>query len=225
MESLTQLLAGIKDHRKARGIRYPFASMIKLVVLGFMCGRNHLSGVARLAKALSHEEREMLGFNRFRVPSHATLCIFFWGMDVDTLETALGRLCVRGTAEHLAMDGKRLRASVSDTHEGGVHLLSCFSDRLKSVAGQTQQREGTNEITAALDLLNSLELKDATITGDAIFAQKEICNKIVEKGGDFVFAVKDNQAALKRRVKAATEAAAISLSPSGRIKRKRRKHV
>lgn len=223
MESLTELLLSLKDHRKARGIRYPFASMIKLVILGLMCGRNHLSEVARMAKALSHEQREMLGFNRFRVPSHATLCIFFWGMDVDALEAALGKLCVREAKEHLAMDGKRLRASLSDAHTGGVHLLSCFSERLRSVAGQVQQREGTNEITAALSLLDSLELRDTILTGDAIFAQKAICDKIVGKQGDFVFTVKDNQKVLKRRIQAATDAAAIALSPSGSTRHKRRK--
>ncbi len=34
------------------------------------------------------------------------------------------------------------------------------------------------------------------ITGDAMFCQRDVCQKIVEAGGDYVFTVKDNQPSL-----------------------------
>lgn len=55
------------------------------------------------------------------------------------------------------------------------------------------------------------------MTYDAIFAQKNICNKIVEKKADFVFTVKDNQKSLKNIIAAATKVAEASLSPHSQI--------
>jgi predicted transposase YbfD/YdcC len=54
-----------------------------------------------------------------------------------------------------------------------------------------------NEITAALQLLKTLPLKDVIVTGDAMFTQREICRVIKDGGGDYFFTVKDNQPALK----------------------------
>lgn len=42
----------------------------------------------------------------------------------------------------------------------------------------------------ALKLLDRLDLKARIITGDAMFCQKSIVAKIVEKGGDYVLPVK-----------------------------------
>ena len=35
------------------------------------------------------------------------------------------------------------------------------------------------------------------MTGDAIFAQKDICRVILERGGEYFFTVKNNQPTLK----------------------------
>jgi hypothetical protein len=35
------------------------------------------------------------------------------------------------------------------------------------------------------------------ITGDALFCQRDLCQQIIDRGGDYVFAVKDNQPSLE----------------------------
>jgi predicted transposase YbfD/YdcC len=40
-------------------------------------------------------------------------------------------------------------------------------------------------------------LEGAIITGDAIFCQREICQTIKDRKGDYLFVVKDNQPELK----------------------------
>jgi hypothetical protein len=68
-----------------------------------------------------------------------------------------------------------------------------------------------NEITAALELLKTLPLQGVTVTGDAIFTQKPICQVIIDGGGDYLFTVKGNQPALKSDI----EQAFRPLSPLG----------
>ena len=182
-----------------------------------------MAGVARLAKDLSPLQREALGFSRWRVPSHPTLCIFFYDLDTASLQEALSFAATGGIPPAVvALDGKRLRGSRSDERPEGVHMLSCFADALKAVIGQIPQPKGGNEVTAALALLQSLELHNTLITGDAMFAERTLCDKIAVKGGNFVFTVKDNRKALKEHIEIATAAAEASLSPSRATGHRRR---
>src|SRR4051794_32324217 len=60
----------------------------------------------------------------------------------------------------------------------------------------------SNEITAIPLLLHQIELGDTLVTIDAMGCQKEIARAIVEVGGDFVIAVKDNQPKLREAIAA-----------------------
>jgi predicted transposase YbfD/YdcC len=60
-------------------------------------------------------------------------------------------------------------------------------------------------------ILSLLALKSNCYSGDAIFAQKDICQSIVEYGGDYLFRLKDNQEQLKLEV---SELFAFNLLPT-----------
>ena len=49
------------------------------------------------------------------------------------------------------------------------------------------------EIPDAMRLLEKINLEGMIVTGDAMFCQKTIPYRIVEKGGDYVLPVKKNQ--------------------------------
>jgi predicted transposase YbfD/YdcC len=42
-------------------------------------------------------------------------------------------------------------------------------------------------------LLEGIELRDKVITGDALYAQRQLCQQIVGRGGEYLFVVKANQ--------------------------------
>src|SRR5215210_5645555 len=65
------------------------------------------------------------------------------------------------------------------------------------IIGQLRVAPEANEITAALTLLKTLPIEGAIISGDAIFAQTDLCRLIVERGGDYFFTVKSNQPTLE----------------------------
>lgn len=52
------------------------------------------------------------------------------------------------------------------------------------------------ELAVAPELLRGLELGGVVVTGDALYAQRELCKQIVEAGGEYVFTVKANQPTL-----------------------------
>ena len=60
----------------------------------------------------------------------------------------------------------------------------------------------TNEAKTAVDILKTIILKGRLVTGDAMFCQRELCEQIVDSGGDYLFVVKDNQPELKAAIAA-----------------------
>ena len=66
---------------------------------------------------------------------------------------------------------------------------------------------GNNEAAGALHLVELLQLKGCVVTADALHCHRGMAKAIVERGGDYVLAVKNNQPGLLRDAKAAISAA------------------
>jgi hypothetical protein len=202
--SLWDALASVPDHRRPAGKRYPLASLLLIALAAMLAGRRDQLGIVRWGRRLKRETLTAIGIDRDRVPAPSVWCELFQALDVAALERAFGGW-VAGEAVvsgHVAIDGKRLRGSAT-AMAPGTHLLAAFSASLQGVIGQLRVAPETNEITAALELLKTLPLKGVTITGDAIFTQRAICQTIIDRGGDYFFTVKGNQPALKADIEQA----------------------
>ena len=105
-------------------------------------------------------------------------------IDAQALADVLGALFLEegGNARHIAIDGKTMRAS-KDSEGKAEHVLSAFCSSLQTVLGHEASRSKDLEIPDALKLLERLDLRGKIVTGDAIFCQKSIAAKIVERGG------------------------------------------
>lgn len=75
-------------------------------------------------------------------------------------------------------------------------MVSAYATEAGLVLAQRAVDGKSNEITAFPELLDMLNLKDAIVTIDAMGTQKEIARRIVDKGADFVLALKGNQTSL-----------------------------
>jgi len=60
----------------------------------------------------------------------------------------------------------------------------------------------TNEHKAALELLGVLSVKGKVVSGDAMFTHRDVCAKVTDGGGDYVFPVKENQPTLLKDIAA-----------------------
>jgi len=81
-----------------------------------------------------------------------------------------------------------------------VHMVNAYVHENHAVFGQLKVDDKSNEITAIPKLLEMLQLKDATVTIDAMGCQRDIAQKIIERGGHYIFALKGNQSSLQEDV-------------------------
>jgi predicted transposase YbfD/YdcC len=105
----------------------------------------------------------------------------------------------RGVSGVVAIDGKTSRRSM-DAELGPLHLVSACACEQHLTLGQVRVSEKSNEITAIPELLKLLELKGAIVTIDAMGCQKEIAAQIIDRGGNYVLAVKDHQPKLSAAI-------------------------
>lgn len=75
-------------------------------------------------------------------------------------------------------------------------MVSAWACHQRMVLAQVKTEEKSNEITAIPKLLEILMLKGAIVTIDAMGCQREIAQQIIEKGADYVLALKGNQGSL-----------------------------
>jgi predicted transposase YbfD/YdcC len=97
-------------------------------------------------------------------------------------------------AEVIALDGKTLRGwhdRFSD--KAAIPMVSAWATANRLVLAQVKVDSKSNEITAIPELLRVLAINGCIVTIDAMGCQRVIAHQIVEQGGDYVLALKDNQ--------------------------------
>lgn len=178
--------------------------MLATIVCAVLCGARGYEAIAQWIHAQPREVWYLLGYFR-RPPTGGAFRYLLSRIDPEALEQGL-REWISAHVDvdddelgSLAVDGKTLCSTLAE-HGRSIQLLSLFDAHTGCILSQMQVPTDTNEAKAALVILKSLVLEGRVVTGDAMFAQPEICRAIVDSGGDYLLVVKDNQRELKETI-------------------------
>ena len=183
--TLLEVLGRLPDPRSGHGRRHPLGAILGLAVCAILCGARSLYAISQWGRDQGLEVSQALGFTRERTPRVSTLHQVFSRLDREAFELLLGQwLGERGleAGEALAIDGKQLRG-IHGEQLPGVRLVAACAHRSGVVPGQQAVAHKRNELEAVCRLLTRLDPKDRVVTGDAQFAQRNVCRSIVAKGG------------------------------------------
>jgi predicted transposase YbfD/YdcC len=189
----------VPDPRLDRQKRHNLLDILAIAVCAVLCGADAWTEVEEFGKARLDWLRTFLKLEN-GIPSHDTFGRVFAAMDTAALQEAFGAWTreVAGRIEGvIAIDGKTVRRS-HDRGEGkaAIHMVSAWGQANGLVLGQVKTEEKSNEITAIPKLLEQLDVRGCIVTIDAMGCQSRIAEKIVERGGDYLLAVKGNQKTL-----------------------------
>jgi predicted transposase YbfD/YdcC len=208
--SLYEHLENLKDHRDPHGVRYPLALALVFIILAKLAGEQEPRGIAQWVELRKELLKQALRFDRDTVPHAITYSrILGKAVSVSELQQAVSLFLLSapnaGQAVEINMDGKAMRGTIPAGQTKGLHLLAAYLPDEGIVLCQIEVGSKENEIVAAPRLLKSIDLKGKVLTGDAMFAQRELSRQVVECGGDYVWTVKDNQASLRSDIAALFE--------------------
>jgi predicted transposase YbfD/YdcC len=200
--SLYDRLEQLADQRHARGKRYPLAVLLLLIILAKLAGEDQPHGIAEWARARQDVLIELLPLTRASLPCANTYRnAASRAIKPDELQQLVSEFLRSqpraGLCVLICVDGKTMRGTLCPTNASGVHLLVAYLPDECLVLMQVQVDVKTNEITAAPQVLKSLDLRGKVVMGDALHTQRAISLQIVNAGGDYVWLAKENQPRLR----------------------------
>jgi len=221
LERFAEWFADLEDPRKRDG-DHDLTEMLFIALLAMLCGAKYCTDIEVFGRAKEDLLRTVLALKN-GVPSHDTFSRVFRMLDPKSLEKVFRRFTA-AFAESIkidgvvALDGKALRRAYErgKSHMPPVMVTAWAAKTRLALANILSP--GNNEAAGALQLIEMLQLKGCVVTMDALHCRRDTAQAIIDRGGDYVLAVKDNQPNLLKDAKAAIAKAERKKTQQARTK-------
>lgn len=205
LAGLLARLRSLSDRRCPKGLRYPLAPVLLLIILAKLAGEDKPHAIADWISARGHLLRQALGLPWRRMPHHNTYRrILAQAVSPEELDRTvgeyLGSLPGVGRSVLIAIDGKTVRGTIDAANLQGEHLLVAYLPAEGVVLMQVRAGERENEIVVAPQLLRCLDLRGKVVAADAMHTQRALSVQILEAGGDYLWLAKGNQPTLRQEI-------------------------
>lgn len=210
LDRLMELFEEIPDPRRPGGnIRHKLVDLLVIILLGVISGFETWLEIEDYAHAKEEWLRTFLELPG-GIPSNDTYRRLMTRMRPEKLEEAYRQWVLPYVGgcigKHIAIDGKTIcaaskyRLSDEETAEGKLHIISAWVREDGISLGQIKTDEKSNEITAIPKMLDTMDIKGAVVTIDAMGCQADIAEKIVDLEANYLLALKKNQQSLYESV-------------------------
>jgi len=200
MQTPISYFTELTDPRVDRGKEHSMEDIIFLTIAAVICGAETWNDIENYGKSKEFWLKQYLRLPN-GIPSHDTFNRFFSALDPEEFEQAflswIKDISELTAGDVISIDGKTICGSRDGKSKRAVHIISAWSRSNQLSLGQIKVDEKSNEITAIPKLLNVLVLKGCLVTIDAMGCQREIATQIIDKGADYLLAVKGNQGCLE----------------------------
>jgi predicted transposase YbfD/YdcC len=221
--SLYQAFEKVKDGRGRKGIRYPLALMLTLILLGKMAGETGIEGIIDWVHMRKEKLKKMLHWPK-RFPSHKAYDYALAKCDHQEVAKMIAQVIInarsvercgaepsRLQAEllhgeenllHTAVDGKVMRGTLGHGRDDQppVHLLTFYECESGIVLDQFSVEKKENEYSCCLSILHPLLVKGRILTADAGIGYKKWCAAVHAMGGYYSIPIKDNHPAVREEL-------------------------
>ena len=203
LDRIMELFEEIPDPRRPGGnIQHKLLDLLVIILLGVICGCETWIEIEDYAHAKYEWLKTILELPG-GVPSNDTYRRLMTRMLPQKLEEAYRQWVLPYVGgcigKHIAIDGKTIctasnyRLSNEETPEGKLHIISAWVREDGISLGQIKTDEKSNEITAIPKMLDTLDVKGAVVTIDAMGCQVDIAEKIIDREANYLLALKKNQ--------------------------------
>jgi predicted transposase YbfD/YdcC len=200
MQTPISYFTALTDPRVDRSKDHLMEDIIFITIAAVICGAETWNDIEHYGKSKESWLKQYLRLPN-GIPSHDTFNRFFSALDPEEFEQAflswIKDISDLTDGDVISIDGKTICGSRDGDSKRAVHIISAWSRANQLSLGQVKVDEKSNEITAIPQLLNVLALKGCLVTIDAMGCQREIAAQIIEKGADYLLAVKGNQGCLE----------------------------
>ena len=204
MKQAVRIFGKLEDIRQPRKVQHNLVDIVLMTLIGVMCNCTDWVEIAAFCRAREKHFKEYLELPN-GIPSHDTFQRVMGLVDPDhyakCYQQWVATIIPSKGADYVSIDGKAVRGSGEKRRgQKPLHMVSAWSTRYGITLAQLKTMEKSNEITAVPELLDMLQIAGCVVTIDAMGCQTKIAEKILQRGGDYVLAVKENQELLHREI-------------------------
>jgi len=202
--ALAEHFAGLEDPRIERTKLHALLSIIVVALCAVICGAETWNDIAEFGEAQEEWFASFLDLPH-GIPAHDTFNRVFSALDPAQFQACFARW-MRAVASVLpaqviALDGKTVRRSRDPANgRAAIQMVSAWATANRLVLAQRAVDAKSNEITALPEVLSQLAIAGCIVTIDAMGCQRAIAQQILDQGGHYVLALKENQATLCQEV-------------------------
>lgn len=197
MENFISVFSEVADPRAANA-RHDLSEILFIALAAVLCGAESCADMAEFGAAKEGLLRRVLRLEH-GIPSHDTFSRVFRLLDPEAFEAVFRRFMAAFAQELrgvVAIDGKALRGAFERGQQATpLHLVNVWAVE-QGLAVAQRIAPGRNEVAGALDVIQLLSLKGCTVTADALHCHARMAQAVLERGGAYVLALKENQSAL-----------------------------
>ena len=198
--SIAEHFDTLDDPRRQASTLHSLHDILVISICAVICGADTFTAIEEYA----HTKRDFLG--RFLelpngIPSHDTIGRVFALLETATFERCflswMASVFEATQGEVVALDGKKLRRSYDRySNQAAIEMVGAWASRNNLTLGALKTAPNSSEVDTLPRLIALLDLQGCIVTIDAAGCQREITKAILDQGGDYVLALKQNQGGL-----------------------------
>lgn len=188
------------DDPRAENAWHDLSEVLFIALAAVLCGAESCSDMAEFGEAKERLLRRVLRLEH-GIPSHDTFSRVFRLLDPERFEAAFRRFMVAfakssGLSGVVAIDGKAVRGAFErGARTTPLHLVNVWAADQRLALAQ-RKAPSRNEVAGALEVLKLLSLEGCIVTADALHCHRSFAQAMLDSGGEYVLALKENQSAL-----------------------------
>jgi predicted transposase YbfD/YdcC len=187
---------------RAENARHDLLDILFIALAAVLCGAEDCSDMAAFGRAKETLLRQFLRLEH-GIPSHDTFSRVFRILDPEAFEQAFRRFMAAFAAANglgfvgvVAVDGKALRGAYERGRSASpIHMVNVWAVEAR-MALASRKAPGRNEVVGAWEVLEMLSLEGCIVTADAMHCNRGFAKRVLERGADYVLALKQNQGKL-----------------------------
>lgn len=224
MQKFARIFRKLPDPRAPNAL-HELLEILVIALAATLCGAASATDMALFGRSKEKLLRQFLRLD-YGIPSHDTFSRVFRALDPAAFERIFRQfMAVFAKANGIkltgvvAVDGKAVRGAYERGRSSTpLQMVNVFAAEARMVVA-SRKAPGRNEAQGALEILQMLSLEGCIVTADALHCNRPFAAMVLERGGHYVLALKQNQGKLfdavaRRFARAGKRNVANSIEPS-----------
>jgi predicted transposase YbfD/YdcC len=201
MGKFRNIFRDLPDPRAPNAL-HDLLEILVIALAAVLCGAKGPTDMALFGRSKEKLLRQFLRLEH-GIPSHDTFGRVLRALDPGAFELAIRQFIAAFAQANgikltgvVAIDGKALRGAYERGRASTpLQMVNVFATEAR-MALAARKAPGRNEAQGALEVLGMLALEGCIVTSDALHCSRPFATTVLERGADYVLALKQNQGKL-----------------------------